>query len=111
MLTEFLIIQPDGTEETRQVLLAAEPSLSALAAIIQPIIGDGQDFEHVAVLHDGKRTDMFVNENGLLMGLPRNPGATVIYRNNWMSSHPKDDPESLNFIVGPAVLFRRRVWF
>jgi len=111
MLTEFLIIQPDGTEETHQVELAAEPTYHELKAVIQPIIGERQDFEHVAVLHDGKRTDMFVNENGLLMGLPRNPGATAIYRNNWLSSHPEDDPESLNFIVGPVVLFRRRVWF
>lgn len=112
MLTDYLIIRPDGTEETHQVDLPQDPGFEALNAIIKPIIGLNRHYEHVAVLFEGKRADMFVDEEGLLIGLPRNPGATAIYRNNMMTAcRPGTDPESLPHIVGTAVLFKRRVWF
>jgi hypothetical protein len=61
--------------------------------------------EHVNVLFEGKRAHMFVHEEGLLLGLPRNDPATKIYRAAWLARHPKDDPESLSYIIGPAVLY------
>jgi len=59
--------------------------------------------------------DMFVDENGLMKQLPRNEVATTEYRRACLAGKtvvpPPSDPELLNFIVGPAVLFERRVWF
>lgn len=110
-MTTITIMRPGAPEEVRPVeQLADDPGYPALKAIVEPFL-DGGDLEHVTVLHDGKRTDMFVDECGSLKGLPRNEPATSIYRNNWLTQHPKEDPESLPAIYGPAVLFSRRVWF
>lgn len=61
--------------------------------------GIGAYVEHVTVKHPttGKAADMFVNENGHMIGLPQNLNI----------------PRSLypGVIVGPAVLFlNRKVW-
>ena len=53
---------------------------------------------------------MFVNETGIVKKLPRNDEATRLYRANWLKRHPKDDPESLPYIAGAAVVFEERVW-
>lgn len=108
--TEYTIIRANGDEEVHTIELPAEPDYFQLKAIIEPVIGNNY-FEHVAVLHKGERTDMFVDENGLLKGMPRNERATAIYRNNWLTQHPGTEPETLPWIVGPALLFSRRVWF
>jgi hypothetical protein len=112
MKTTIKIFRPDGTVEERDVsdTMTAEPGYSALRDLITPLL-DGRNMEHVSVLHDGQRADMFVDEEGHLLGLPRNEAATTIYRNNWLTQHPDVDPETIPFIVGPAVLFSRRVWF
>lgn len=109
--TEYTIIRANGDEEVHTVELPAEPDYFQLKAVIQPIIGERNDFERVNVLNNGGYTDMFVDENGLLKGLPLNTKASAIYRANWLKQHPKVDPESLPPIVGTAVLFSRRVWF
>ncbi|MBD8493856.1 hypothetical protein [Pseudomonas syringae] len=111
MLTDYLIIHPDGTEEAHQVDLPQDPGFESLNAIIKPIIGQNRNYEHVAVLFEGKRADMFVDEEGRLVGLQRNDSATAIYRNNTLTAHPGTDPEMLDYIVGTAMLFKRRVWF
>lgn len=71
---------------------------------------DGAQYEHVTVLHEGEYRDMFVAEDSRRGGLDRNEAATAIYRNNWVSRHPNVDPESLEAIYGPAVLFDVKVW-
>lgn len=109
--TDYTIIRANGDEETHSVELPAEPDYFQLKAIIQPIIGERNDFERVNVLHEGEHTDMFVDENGQLKGLPLNVRATAIYRNNWLTQRPGTPAESLPTIVGTAVLFSRRVWF
>lgn len=72
-----------------------------------------EGFEHVAVLYDGERRDMFVGETSAINGRHiRNIRATEIYRCNTLTNDPGIDPESLPAISGPAVLFPfRRVWF
>jgi hypothetical protein len=70
-----------------------------------PIIGGGcEHAEHVAVLFNGKRAHMFVDEMGHHEGLPRNDAATAIYRANWLAQHPDCDPETLPWIAGDAVV-------
>lgn len=109
--TEYTIIRANGDEEVHTVELPATPDYFQLKAIVQPLIGERNDFEHVAVLHNDQVADMFVDENGKLKGLPRNERATAIYRANWLKKKPSTNPETLPWIVGPAVLFSRRVWF
>lgn len=118
--TRFLVMRPGLPHESGAVEWPREPMLAQLRSTILPFLNGG-DLEHVSVLADptfviGTRgtwrpLDMFVDENFALKGLPLNDAATVIYRRNWLLQHPGDDPESLDQICGPAVLFSRRVWF
>lgn len=111
MKTSIRIIKADGTEETRDLDWPEAPGYEAIRALVEPILGPGRFLERVAVLHEGERTDMCVDETGHLYGLPRNEKATAIYRANWLSQHPDCSPEALPWIAGTAVLFSRRVWF
>jgi hypothetical protein len=91
------------------------PGYDQLRQLIEPLL-DGEPLEHVGVLWEGKRRDMFVSELGHVTleargPLPRNEEATAIYRANWLRGHPETDPESLAFIAGTAILFDERVWF
>lgn len=78
----------------------------------------GAPWEHVNVFYDFggngqfRYRDMFVNENGRLVGMQRNSLATVIYRNNVLTHEPSryPSPDVLPWIAGPAVLFREKVW-
>ena len=93
----------------------AGPGYVQLKAVIEPLL-DGDPMEHVSVLWEGKRADMFVSELGhvpLTTRLPLqcNDAATAIYRANWLKHHPGTDPESLHWIAGTAVLFDDLVWF
>jgi len=108
--TTYRVLRVGKKLERRSVDLPDQPGLGALRRVITPHLNGGR-LEHVAVLHEGERRDMFVDENGIEKGLPLNPEATAIYRNNTMTQYPETDPEKLPAIYGPAVLFDRRVWF
>ncbi|MBC6714772.1 hypothetical protein H9Q09_01050 [Aurantimonas sp. DM33-3] len=99
-----------GAPEERTVMLKPEPSYDHLKELLAPIFQPG-GFEHLTVLYQGERRDMFVGENSALGSQPRNITATAIYRNAWLTRNPLDDPESLPPVCGAAVLFSRRVWF
>lgn len=89
--------------------LPEQPSAAQLNRIMEEYLGDAY-FERVRVFWNGEYTDMFVDEDGIAGGLPVNPVATMIYRNN-VAVH---DPMKLlgaPSIHGPAVLFSRRVYF
>lgn len=108
---EYCVIPIDGSAmKTGGVEWPTEPGFDAINKLVQPLIGGGH-IEHVSVLHDGKRRDMFVDEEGRLKGLPRNERATAIYRTAWLSHNPGRDADDLPHIAGPAVLFTRRVWY
>lgn len=116
------VYRPDQPEpQISNARMPPKPSLRDIKIVVLPLLdrGDGvpRDLEHVSVLFQGERADMFVDEVGVNDGLPRNDLATDIYRANWISQHPANalranfDPESLPHIAGTAVLFRgRRVW-
>lgn len=112
MLTGALILLPDGTRAEGFVDLPEEPSrYSEIRAAIRALLVLGKAYpEHVSVLHESKRADMFVHEDGHGDGLPRNEAATAIYRAAWLRDHPADEPETLPWIAGPAVIFDRIVW-
>ena len=110
MKTGYTIYRTNGTKELSSLDWPEDPGYSAIKALVQPIVGDS--LEHVTVLHDGERKDMFVDELGhVRKGGPKplNEAATEIYHAvivayGW-------NPETLPTIVGDAVLFHRRVWF
>ena len=111
MQTTMTILQPDGTTVHVELDMAPRPSLHDIQAVLAPYFGRAYT-EHVRILgEDGEYTDMFVDENGLITGLPRNEKATEHYRRNWLKQRPDTPPERLGFIVGTAVLFDRQVWF
>jgi len=65
-------ISADGTSRSEEA--KAVPDREACERYL------GGDRELVWVLFEGKRTGMFVNENGIALGLPINESATTIYR-------------------------------
>lgn len=115
------------------VSLPPEPSLDQIKTYITPTV---PRFERVAVLFQGHPADMFVDANGHALDLPRNEAATMIYRTNGVVRRLIEADPSLRgltieemcrralivtgeeiatsqapSIVGPAVLFEKRVWF
>ena len=108
MKTGLIILRADGTREDRAVDMAGDPGLAELRDVLEPILAGRP--EHVAVLHEGRRTDMFVHEDGHGEGLPCNDAATAIYRASWMQRHPETNPNALPWIAGDAVIFDRTVW-
>jgi hypothetical protein len=102
--TRILIISADGTTEDRQVTFAATPNYDSLRKAMEGVFDEG--FEHVNVLLDDRRRDMFVGETSAINGRhSRNEKATTIYRNNALTRSPGIDPETIPAIYGPAVLF------
>lgn len=65
--------------------------------------------EHVSVLFNGKRADMFVVEDSA-GNLPVNELATKIYHASSLSRNPTADTSSWAKIYGSAVVFDERVW-
>lgn len=109
MLTRMTIMLPGLEPEEREVELPQQPGYEALAKLLLPILGAGNFPEHVFVLYDGRRADMFVDDCGHLKGLNINLPATEIYHaaGKARGSAMVDAPA----IVGPAVLFHRQIWF
>jgi len=108
----FMTIIPAviGAPEVRTVMLKPEPGYDQLKKLLYPVF-QPDNFEHVTVLYEDERRDMFVGETSALGSQPRNITATAVYRNAWLTRNPLDDPESLPPVCGTAVLFSRRVWF
>jgi hypothetical protein len=115
MRTEYTIFRPGHESgERHEIDWPEEPDYREIVALISSILG-GADLEHVNVLYEAARHDMFIDElssTSLKPGypLPQNDRATEIYRANWLAHHRCADPEELPAIYGPAVLFHRIVW-
>jgi hypothetical protein len=115
MKTDYIVYRTDGTTTEASCELAEHPGLDAINAVVRPLIGTlltkYDHLEHVAVMIDGERRDLFVDEDGQAKRLERNEAATTHYRRSWLTAYPKTDPETLPYIYGDAVLFGRRIWF
>jgi hypothetical protein len=112
MKTNYAIFRPGhASAEWHEIDWPEDPGYDRIKALISPLL-DGAPLEHVTVLYEDRRADMFVDEKGHVKAEPlqRNDRATEIYRANWLKHHPKDDPETLPWIAGVAVLFDRIVW-
>lgn len=116
MKTKYIAIRTDGSTTEGECELDEEPKYDAINAVVRPLIATlvtkRDDIEHVTVLHEGERRDLFVDDAGERKNLPRNEEATTIYRHNWITQHPKVDPETMPYIYGDAVFFpHRRIWW
>jgi len=117
MKTTYEIYRVGQSEPERgEVDWPTEPSYALIKALVEPLLGAGEPLDHVSVLHNDRRCDMFVSELGHVeltsrAPLPINDAATAIYRHNWLTQHPETDPEDLPEIAGTSVLFPDRlVW-
>lgn len=84
-----------------------DKKFSSLKPMINKLV-EG-NLEHVAVLHEGRRADMFVEGDGAGV-LPVNEEATKIYHANSLSREPGADTSGWPKIYGTAVLFDQIVW-
>jgi hypothetical protein len=113
--TRFLVLRPEEPNEGLTVELPRRPTYEQIAAVVRPVL-QCEWFEHVSVLADFKgglafgRADMFVDEMGHPKNLPRNGNATAIYRRNALLHQGVKDPETLDWIAGPALLCERVIW-
>jgi hypothetical protein len=82
MKKRIVVLAPDGTE----TILARTPTFKELQTIV------GGYAEHVRILRADLPgfvyTSMFVNEDGLRLGLPRNAPATALYLANVQRQFP-----------------------
>lgn len=104
----YTVYQPSGEMQRGLVEWPEEPGYTKIAALIEPIVGG--PIEHVTVLHNSKRADMFVDEMGhMRTGGPKplNEAATRIY---YAASRARGDEPGDHYIAGPAVLFDEEVW-
>lgn len=121
MNTRMLVIPVSGIVDYRDVTMPARDNIAAyhkaLKELVEPVTG--YPMEHVNVFYrfdpgsEEEYRDMFVNENGHLTGMEVNEMATFVYWNN-VIAHGQETVESMfnqgATIVGPAVLFRDKVW-
>lgn len=116
MQTKYTVISVAGDTTEHTVDWPDDPGYDRIRTLVEPLLGADEPLEHVAVLYNGERRDMFVSELGNVVlttrgPLPVNTVATTIYRANWLNRHPETDPDSMSAIHGVAVLFTdREVW-
>lgn len=110
----YKLVRSDGSTTSYSEELRGEPGTwyQQLHEIFERHFGADIEWEHVNVWHNDEYHDMFVDETGMLKGLPVNVKATAIYRANVMAHeatppHPDDMPA----IHGDALFFDQRVWF
>lgn len=108
--TRYVWLRPGVLPKPGTFTIPTRPGYALLRELIEPMLDDAR-LEHVAVLYQGRRGDMFVDEIGSLRDLPVNEHATAIYRAASITQSPGLDPDSLPAIHGPAVVFDRQVWF
>jgi hypothetical protein len=115
---EFDVYFPDGRRERHVAVMSAQPSLTELKSVVMPFLSGARELEHLPVLRPPweksgaaeEIADMFVDELGSLKLLDRNDHATEFYRQAWLREAPFDDPETLPWIAGIAVVFKDKVW-
>jgi hypothetical protein len=107
---KFRVLNVDGTVIEGTAVMTDPPTYQELKRVVEAHIQG--DMEHVYVWNDraeDHRGDMFCDEVGQLKGLPRNELATAMYRRAWIQA-TGDDPETLPWIAGTAVVFDDVVW-
>ena len=105
----YTVLKPDGRNVDSVATLPRNPTTDDVRSVVSRFF-DGGAAEYVAVLHDNRRADMFVDEHSHLKHMLRNEIATRLFRAPALQIDPQRDPETLPYIAGPAVLFDRPIW-
>ena len=112
MKTVYTIIQPTGPEVETSVDWPNDPGYDLIKRLVLPILKFRRkeaNLEHVSVLYQGQRADMFVDDMSAIEGLPPNPRATAIY--HAASKAAGISTGNASQIYGTAIVFHRKVWF
>lgn len=115
MKTTYEIYRVGQSEPERgEIDWPLAPGYDRIKALVEPLLGEKEPMEHLSVLHNGKRRDMFASEYGHVQltwraSLPINDVATAIYRHYSLTHNPEQNPDDLPDIAGTAVLFTDRV--
>lgn len=111
MKTFYQVLYPGERADYTDVIdWPSEPGFAAIRMLVEPLL-DNAIMEHVSVLYEGARCDMFVDEMGHSKGLMLNRIATKIYWAASLQREPDANTNAWPTIVGPAVLFERQIWF
>lgn len=106
---EMMLLLPGRPAKTLPNPMSDAPRWLEIKALVRRHLGDCT-IEHITVLHEKQRRDMFCDEDFQAKELPFNELATSIYRAWTMSQRPGQDPNKLPAVCGPALLFGRIVW-
>lgn len=107
--SNYLVICTSGQQRTGSFVLD-DAVADKVRTIVASVIGADNYAERVTVFWEDAYREMYVDEMGVLKGLPLNVRATEIYRNNVLVHEPgQHDPEDMPWIAGDAVLFDRRI--
>lgn len=106
---DYSIIFTDGHVVRRVVNWPAAPSADQLRKVVGGYL-NGRGVEHMTVIHEGRRKDLFTSIPSPLDPQPINAAATEIYASAWLERHPSADPDDVPPLRGIAVLFHRKVW-
>ena len=107
----YKFIPTNGPVVVGEFKLEDKPGENAkqVRAILQNVFGDAYS-ERVTVFWEQGYCEMYVDEIGQIKGLPLNPRATEIYRNNIMVHEPgRHVATDLPTVAGDVVLFDRRI--
>lgn len=93
------VLYPNGTENA--IRKSEEPSYDELRSYL-----NGGYVEVVWVLHNGKRAQLIVDEEGSLKNLPFNPKATAIYRATaeHMAKQYREQNLPITFVPNEAII-------
>lgn len=101
-----LFVYRPGVEEIETREVEKPVGYHKIAALVEPLIG--ARLEHVSVLFEGRRADMFVGDESALDGSPVNEAATRIY--HAASLARGQDMTGAPPIYGVAVVCSEIVW-
>lgn len=102
----YHIYRPDAEVEHGEVKWSGR--FGEVKRLIEDTVGGR--LEHVTVLFNGVRSDMFVHDHSAINGSVPNMAATQIYRAATMERVPGTPPESLPGIFGVAIVFDQIIW-
>lgn len=102
----YHVYRPEGGEPEHHEMQWSG-NFQDIRGVVNPLV-EGR-LEHVTVLFNGKRADMFVEEESAKK-FPPNEAATAIYHASSLSREPGADTSDWPKIYGVAVVFDQIVW-
>jgi hypothetical protein len=109
--THYEVIDPDGMIAGNMVWWPKEPDPDLVSGLCALFLGEGVTLARVPALVSGAEYEMLVDEDAGLKDLAVNRNASKFHSAFYMSKDPELTEKDIVPLKGPAVLFRRKVWF